>query len=117
MNVAFITSEVVPFSKTGGLADVAGSLPAALERLGVEVKVVSPLYPSVRRHALEQVPNLVTVPLGGRTAWGAVRRSGRHYFLEHEFFFSRADRHRSVRRLVRINTNHDSHQYLRGLIE
>ena len=90
MNVAFITSEVVPFSKTGGLADVAGSLPAALERLGVEVKVVSPLYPSVRRHALEQVPNLVTVPLGGRTAWGAVRRSGRHYFLEHDFFFSRA---------------------------
>jgi starch synthase len=89
MNVAFITSEVVPFSKTGGLADVAGALPAALERLGVDVKVISPLYNSVRRHPLEQVPNLVAVPLGRHTAWGAIRRSGRHHFLEHDFFYSR----------------------------
>jgi starch synthase len=90
MKVAFITSEVVPFSKTGGLADVAGALPGALERLGVEVTVVSPLYSSVRRHPLEQVPNLVTVPLGGHNTWGAVRRSGRFHFLEHDYFYSRS---------------------------
>lgn len=89
MNVAFVTSEVVPFSKTGGLADVAGALPGALRRLGVDVTVVSPLYPSVRRHPLEQVPNLVTVPLAGRTEWGAVRRSGPFHFLEHDFFYNR----------------------------
>ncbi|HLY74351.1 MAG TPA: glycogen synthase GlgA [Planctomycetota bacterium] len=89
MNVAFISSEVVPFSKTGGLADVAGSLPDALERLGVNVNVVSPLYPSVRRHPLEQQPNLVTVPLGGSTEWGAVRKSGHFHFLEHDRFYSR----------------------------
>jgi len=91
MKVAFITSEVVPFSKTGGLADVVGALPAALERLGVDVKVISPLYSCVRRHPLEQLPNLVTVPLGGgRNAWGAVRKSGRFHFLEHDSFYGRS---------------------------
>ena len=89
MNVAFITSEVVPFSKTGGLADVAGALPGALERLGANVKVISPLYPSVRRHALEQVPNLVPVPMGGVIEYGAVRKSGNFHFLEHDRFYSR----------------------------
>src|SRR5436190_16941479 len=89
MNVAFITSEVVPFSKTGGLADVAGALPGALARLGVDVTVVSPLYPSVRRHTLEQVPNLVTVPLGPYTEWGAIRRSGDFHFIEHDRFYNR----------------------------
>src|SRR6187455_2577292 len=90
MRVAFIASEVVPFSKTGGLADVAGALPAALARLGVDVTVVSPLYPSVRKFALEQLPNLLTVPLGGRTEWGAARRSGRSVFLEHDVFYNRS---------------------------
>ncbi|MBV8878434.1 MAG: glycogen/starch synthase, partial [Planctomycetaceae bacterium] len=84
MNVAFIASEVVPFSKTGGLADVAGALPAALQRLGVDVTVVSPLYNSVRKHPLEQLPNLVSVPLGRHMQWGAVRRSGIYHFLEHD---------------------------------
>ncbi len=90
MRVAFISSEVVPFSKTGGLADVAGALPAALARIGVDVTVISPLYPSVRKHALEQLPNLLTVPLGGRSEWGAARRSGRHVFLEHDVFYNRS---------------------------
>lgn len=89
MNVAFITSEVVPYSKTGGLADVAGALPPALVKLGVDVTVISPLYPSVRKQALEERPNLITVPMGGRTEWGAVRRAGRFHFLEHEVFFNR----------------------------
>lgn len=89
MNVAFITSEAVPFSKTGGLADVAGALPGALQRLGAEVTVVSPLYNSVRKHPLEQVPNVVSVPLGKHMQWGAVRRSGFHHFLEHDHFYAR----------------------------
>ena len=47
MKVLFVCSEVAPFSKTGGLADVAGALPAALAALGHEVTVVTPLYRSV----------------------------------------------------------------------
>jgi len=47
MNVAFVSSEVVPFAKTGGLADVAGALPVALEGLGCNVKVFMPKYYSI----------------------------------------------------------------------
>ncbi len=47
MKILFISPEVVPFAKTGGLADVAGALPVALERLGHEVKIVMPKYAAV----------------------------------------------------------------------
>lgn len=48
MRVAMIASEAVPFAKTGGLADVAGVLPVALERLGHEVCVILPKYKGIR---------------------------------------------------------------------
>jgi starch synthase len=48
MRVAFCTSEAVPFAKTGGLADVSGALPAAVAKLGAEVKMFMPLYDSIR---------------------------------------------------------------------
>jgi starch synthase len=44
MKIAFVSSEVFPFSKTGGLADVAGALPKALEKLGHDVKIFTPKY-------------------------------------------------------------------------
>ena len=47
MKIAFVSSEVFPFSKTGGLADVAGALPKALENLGHEVKVFTPKYDTI----------------------------------------------------------------------
>jgi len=47
LKVLFASSEIVPFAKTGGLADVAGSLPIALEELGVDVRVVMPKYANV----------------------------------------------------------------------
>jgi starch synthase len=46
-HIVFVASEVAPLAKTGGLADVAGSLPGALRRLGHAVTVITPLY---RRH-------------------------------------------------------------------
>ena len=49
MRVLICASEMVPFAKTGGLADVAGALPLALEKLGLEVRVVIPKYKSVSR--------------------------------------------------------------------
>jgi len=48
LKVAFLSSEVVPFSKTGGLADVAGSLPQALEHQKCEVVVITPKYKTVK---------------------------------------------------------------------
>ncbi len=50
MKIAFISSEAVPYAKTGGLADVAGSLPKALERLGCQVKLFIPKYHSINEN-------------------------------------------------------------------
>ena len=45
MNVVLVASEAVPFAKTGGLADVAGALPRALARIGVDARADPPLLP------------------------------------------------------------------------
>ena len=50
MKILFLSSEVVPFAKTGGLADVAGALPVALECQGHEVRVVLPKYKEVKHN-------------------------------------------------------------------
>ena len=53
MRVAILTSEAVPFAKTGGLADVSGALPKALQNLDVEAKLILPLYEQVDRVVVE----------------------------------------------------------------
>jgi starch synthase len=53
MRVLYITSEVFPFAKTGGLADVSASLPLALEENGVDVRLLVPGY----RRAIERAPS------------------------------------------------------------
>ncbi|MDD2833187.1 MAG: glycogen synthase GlgA [Methylotenera sp.] len=57
MKVLFVSSEVFPLIKTGGLADVSGSLPNALQKLGVDIRVLMPGYPSV----LAQLNKLKTI--------------------------------------------------------
>ncbi len=47
MNILFVSSEVAPFAKSGGLGDVAGALPRQLHALGHDVRVVLPMYPRV----------------------------------------------------------------------
>jgi len=66
LKVLFLAPEAVPFAKTGGLADVAGSLPPALRRLGLDVRLVLPLYRAVRESPLERHPLVrdLKVPLG-----------------------------------------------------
>lgn len=65
MNICFATSECVPYVKTGGLADVCGALPKALSELGHRVRVVLPLYRSIRvfDHGFERVAGLQQVPV------------------------------------------------------
>lgn len=53
MRILFVTSEASPFAKTGGLADVSAALPAALQDLGMDVRVLLPAYPQ----ALERAPS------------------------------------------------------------
>ena len=67
MKILLAASEVHPFAKTGGLADVAGALPRALDRQGLDVAVCLPLYPKVRRRndPMELVADRVACPFGG----------------------------------------------------
>ena len=48
VKVLMVTAEAVPFAKTGGLADVVGVLPKELQKLGVDARVVMPLYKCVK---------------------------------------------------------------------
>jgi starch synthase len=52
VRIALLSSEVVPFAKTGGLADVAGALPKALGKHGVDCRVILPLYSQIDRTLL-----------------------------------------------------------------
>jgi len=56
LKILFASSEVTPFAKTGGLADVSASLPAALSELGHQVIIVMPLYRSVMEGQFELKP-------------------------------------------------------------
>tara|TARA_R110002020_G_scaffold50864_5_gene144177 strand:- start:2205 stop:3683 length:1479 start_codon:yes stop_codon:yes gene_type:complete len=68
MKVLSVTSEVFPLVKTGGLADVTGSLPKALEPLGVETTTLLPGYPTVMKQLANPLPLLVFDDLLGERA-------------------------------------------------
>jgi len=94
--VLFVASEVVPFAKTGGLADVAGALPKALAKRGHEVIVVMPRYYSIDKGKLQHVPGELGVPMGSMgELWAGVYESllpgsdVKIYFIDYEHFFGR----------------------------
>ncbi len=95
LKVLFVASEVVPFAKTGGLADVCGALPLALAARGHDVRVVLPRYRVAKKHPAERLPGPLMVPLAGGQAWGGVYEArvgaseARFYLLEHDGLFDR----------------------------
>jgi phosphoglucomutase len=86
MNVLFVSPEVYPLVKTGGLADVAGALPLALGRLGADVRVLLPAYRGLLDHAaltsgrelLADVPDLFGGPA---VVWAALCATGLQVLL------------------------------------
>jgi starch synthase len=94
-----VSSEAVPFAKTGGLADMVSSLSIALAKLGHEVKIVIPRYYSIDRDKLKPLSGALGVPVGGGEEWSAVyttilpgsseKKTVPVYFIDHEIFFGR----------------------------
>ncbi len=95
MKVLFVASECAPFAHTGGLGDVVGALPKALHRLGLDVRVVMPLYAGMPWHRFEILEGAVSVPMWYGQARAAVRFSQLPrsavpiYFLEYHRYFDR----------------------------
>lgn len=95
MNILFASSEVFPFLKTGGLADVAYALPKALRKLGVDVRVIMPLYqdiPEKFRSSMKYLTHF-DVPIGWKTEHCGIMYleydSIPFYFIDNEYYFKR----------------------------
>ena len=94
MNIAFAASEGVPFSKTGGLADVVGALPRALAALGHQVSVYLPRYRQTKLNDPATVVRSITVPFDDQYRFSSVVTAGsqngvRFYFIEYPQYFDR----------------------------
>ena len=85
MKIAFVASEVVPFAKTGGLADVVGALPLALENCGLEVIIIMPKYKCITdsKIKIKRISkDISSAVIGSRI---------NVYFIENDFYFNRND--------------------------
>ncbi len=101
INILFVSSEVDPFAKTGGLADVSSSLPKAIKELGHEIRIMMPRYHFIgeRKFKLHDIIRLkdIPVPIGNQTELGSVKSSFisnlkekvQVYFLDNDKFFGR----------------------------
>ncbi|HSA92716.1 MAG TPA: glycogen synthase GlgA [Terriglobales bacterium] len=94
MHIAFAASECVPFSKTGGLADVVGALPSALASLGHEVTVFLPRYRQTKLSDAKTAIRSLTIPFDDRYRFcsvldGGTRAGVRFYFIDYPPFFDR----------------------------
>ncbi len=95
MQIVFASAECAPFVKTGGLGDVAGSLPAALVRAGAEVIVMVPKYATIKDECKAQMEHFADfyVSLGWRNEYCGLEKlesDGVTYmFIDNERYFAR----------------------------
>ncbi|MGN1134452.1 MAG: glycogen synthase, partial [Oscillospiraceae bacterium] len=95
MNILYTASEALPFIASGGLADVAGSLPAAINAAGNDCRVVIPYYSSIKQELKNQLTYVTnfTVPVAWRNQYcgvfTAVVNGVTYYLLDNEYYFAR----------------------------
>lgn len=95
INVLFAAFEAAPFIKTGGLGDVAGSLPSALKGRNCEIRVILPKLRQIPQEYRDKMKQLAvfTVPLGWRNQYCGIEtlKLGKiqYYFVDNEFYFFR----------------------------
>ena len=93
LKVLFAASEAVPFAKSGGLADVAGTLPAALSKAGADVRLILPKYGCIPQEYVAKMRFIkyIYVPVGWRSQYCGVFELQHDgvtvYFLDNEFYF------------------------------
>jgi len=99
LRICYAASEIAPFAKTGGLADVGAALPRTLHRMGHDVRSFLPLYASIGRRGIQRVDFVERVPvrMGGRTytfsLWTAplVKDGPAAYFVDCPELYARPD--------------------------
>ena len=94
MHITFVASECVPFSKTGGLADVIGALPRALASAGHQISVYLPRYRLTRIPEERTVAQSITVPFDDRYRFASILSGAgypgvRFFFVDYPPFFDR----------------------------
>jgi starch synthase len=93
VDILSVTSEAVPYIKTGGLADVTGALPGALERIGHRVVTVMPLYARINRQGLANTGKTVQALVDGETVqgtlWHGTQGTRDTYFIDCPAYFGR----------------------------
>lgn len=94
LKVLFVASEVAPFAKTGGLADVVGVLPKVLKQEGVDARVVMPLYKQVRDKFGDKLEFMrwSMIRMGWRSLYSGlfhyVHDGVDFYFIDNEYYFA-----------------------------
>jgi len=97
MKVVYLSSEVVPFAKTGGLADIAGAIPKSMQELGIEIVVLMPLYGIIKesQYPLTKTNIQFEVKIGDKLKSGCVYKGFLPntqvpiYFLDNEQYYGR----------------------------
>lgn len=93
MKILYVTSEMVPLASTGGLGDVSGSLPGALRRLGHDVRVIMPLYKTIKESYASQLQFVrwSIIRLGWRTMYSGLFQMEVNgvplYLIDNDFYF------------------------------
>ena len=93
-NILFAASEVVPFLKTGGLADVAGALPKYIDKRYFDVRTVMPLYSCIKQEWKDKMDYIGSfyMPFNGRDTYVGVMHLDHdgvpHYFIDNQDYFT-----------------------------
>ena len=96
MKVLYVSSEAAPFMATGGLADVAGSLPVALRTRLIGCRVVMPLYDSIRQEYKDKMRFItsISVPVAWRRQYCGIFEAKHNgvifYFIDNQYYFKRS---------------------------